>query len=173
MRYLSLFLQGHTTPIVCIDLLHPDRQTLVDGIYYAEKFELAGYESNYKNIYNAKFKRTQPTSDPASSEQIAFWDVPKKLSAQEVITRIEGLQKRGKDKQARKMNPNSLANLKPAQPFTAETRPRKLRMLTDEQLDRAEELHANGCSWRKVGDLLGCNFQTVRSSLRRRVKELS
>jgi DNA invertase Pin-like site-specific DNA recombinase len=80
---------------------------------------------------------------------------------------LAGLQQRGKDKMKRKMNPKSLANLKPAKPFTTHDHPSKPRKLTDEQVAKAQELRSNGCSWRKVGDLLECNFQTVRSSLRR------
>lgn len=166
MRYLTIYLQ--TSPIVCVDLHKPERIDIIDGIYYADKFDLEGFQSNYKNIYKAKFKRTAESSDPVTSRQIVWWDIPKRLSTQEVIAILEELLQRGRDKKKRKMNPNSLANLKPAKPFTSESRPSKPRILTDEQLDKALELRGSGCSWRKVGDILECNYQTVRSSLRRR-----
>lgn len=166
MRYLSLYLQA--SPVVCIDLKRPRRVDIVDGIYYAEKFHLEGFQSNYKNVYKTEFKRTAETNDPVTSQQIVLWDIPKRLSNKEVMTLLEDLLRRGKDKKKRKMNPNSLANLKPAKPFTSVDRPSKQRLLSDDQLDKAVELRENGCSWRIVGDLLGCNYQTVRSSLRRR-----
>lgn len=166
MRYLTIYLQ--TSPIVCVDLHKPKRIDIIDGIYYADKFDLEGFQSNYKNIYKAKFKRTAESSDPVTSRQIVWWDIPKRLSTQEVIAMLEALLQRGRDKKKRKMNPNSLANLKPAKPFTSASRPSKPRILTDEQLDKALELRGSGCSWRKVGDILKCNYQTVRSSLRRR-----
>jgi DNA-binding NarL/FixJ family response regulator len=97
-----------------------------------------------------------------------WWDIPKRLSTEEVISMLEALLQRGRDKKKRKMNPNSLANLRPTKPFTPGHSPSKPRKLTDEQLNEAIELRANGCSWRKVGDILKCNHQTVRSSLRRR-----
>ena len=166
MRYVTLYFC--TSPIVCIDLHKPNRIDIIDGIYYADKFELEGFQSNYKNIYKAKFKRTAESSDPVTSRQIVWWDIPKRLSTEAVISILEPLLQRGRDKKKRKMNPKSLANLRPAKPFTSEQRPSKARKLTDEQLDEAIELRANGCSWRKVGDILKCNYQTVRSSLRRR-----
>lgn len=166
MRYLTLY--SSTSTIVCIDLHKPKRMDIIDGIYYADKFDLEGFQSNYKNIYKAKFNRTAESSDPVTSRQIVWWDPPKKLSSTEVVAMLEALLQRGRDKKKRKMNPNSLANLKPAKPFTSENRPSKSRMLTDEQLDKAIELRGSGCSWRKVGDILKCNHQTVRSSLRRR-----
>lgn len=166
MRYLTLY--SGNSPIICIDLHKPKRINIIDGIYYADKFDLEGFQSNYKNIYKAKFKRTAESSDPVTSRQIVWWDLPKRLSTEEVISMLEALLQRGRDKKKRKMNPKSLANLRPAKPFTSEQRPSKPRKLTNEQLDKALELRANGCSWRKVGDLLKCNYQTVRSSLRRR-----
>jgi len=166
MRYLTLY--SNQSPIVCVDLHKPEWIDIIDGIYYADKFELEGYQSNYKNIYKAKFKRTAESNDPVTSRQIVWWDIPKPLSTPEVVAMLEGLLQRGRDKKKRTMNPNSLANLKPAKPFTAENRPSKQRLLTDEQLEKAIELRGSGCSWRKVGDILKCNYQTVRSSLRRR-----
>ena len=169
MRYLTLY--SNQSPIVYVDLHKPKRIDIIDGIYYADKFDLEGFQSNYKNIYKAKFKRTAESSDPVTSRQIVKWDLPKKLSSTEVIAMLEALLQRGRDNKKRKMNPTSLANLKPAKPFSSEHRPSKPRKLTDEQLTKAIELRGNDCSWRKVGDILKCNYQTVRSSLRRREEQ--
>lgn len=166
MRYLTMYCE--TTPVVCIDLQKPDLIEIHDALDYAKHFGLGAFQSNYKNIFKAEFKRTAETNDPITSRQIVWWDIPKRLGSQEVIAMLGDLLRRGKDKKKRKMNPNSLANLKPAKPFTAEHRPSKQRLLTDEQLEKAIELRDSGCSWRKVGDILKCNYQTVRSSLRRR-----
>jgi hypothetical protein len=166
MRYVSLY--SGTSTIVCIDLHKPKQIDIIDGIYYADKFDLEGFQSNYKNIYQAKFKRTAESSDPVTSRQIVWWDIPKRLSTEEVISMLEALLQRGRDKKKRKMNPKSLANLKPAKPFSSHDRPSKPSLLSDDQLDKAIELRKNGCSWRNVGDILECNYQTVRSSLRRR-----
>ena len=165
MRYISIYL--NETPIVCIDLHKPIRADIIDAIYYAEKFKLDGFISNYKNIFKAKFDRTADSNDNVTSRQIKLHDIPKRLNNSELIAMLEGLQQRGKDKGKRKMNPKSLANLKPAKAFTHAYHPTKPRKLTDQQVEKAKELRSNGCSWRKVGDLLECNFQTVRSSLRR------
>jgi hypothetical protein len=165
MRYLTLY--PHPSIVVCIDLHKPNRIEVIDGIYYAEKFDLTGYLSNSKKA----FKRTASSTIPLTSRQIAISDFPKKLSSKQVIELLEGLQKRGKDVHKRKMHPNSLANLKPGQRFTAEDHPVKQRKLSEEQLEKAIDLRRNGCSWRKVGDTLECNFQTVRTSLRRRTSE--
>ena len=165
MRYLTIY--DKTSPIICIDLHKPQRKDIIDGIYYADKFDTDWFQSNYKNIYTAQFKRTAESSNTVTSQQIAWWDVPKRLSTQEVLILLESLLQRGRDKKKRKMNPSSLANLRPPKPFAANSRPSKPRKLTDAQLDKALELRSNGCSWRMVGDLMKCNFQTVRSSLRR------
>jgi len=165
MRYLTIY--DKTSPIICIDLHKPKRKDIIDSIYYSDKYDLDGFQSNYKNIYTAQFKRTAESSDAVTSQQIAWWDVPKRLSTQEVLILLESLLQRGQDKKKRKMNPTSLANLRPPKPFTSKSRPSKPRKLTDEQLDRALELRSHGCSWRMVGELMKCNFQTVRSSLRR------
>ncbi len=165
MRYLTLYFQS--SPIVCIDLRNPKRIDLIDGIYYAEKFNLDGHISNYKNIFKAKFRRTAESNDAVTSRQIVWQDLPKRISSKEVISLIESLMKRGKDLRKRNIHPNSLANLRPSRPFTSEHRPQKALKLSIDQLEKAKELRENGCSWRKVGDILGCNCQTVRSSLRR------
>lgn len=166
MRYLTMYRE--TTPVVCIDLQKPDQIEIHDALDYAKHFGLCAFQSNYKNIFKAEFKRTAETNDPVTSRQIVWWDIPKRLGSKEVIAMLGDLLRRGKDKKKRKMNPNSLANLKPAKPFTAAHRPSKQRLLTDEQLEKAIELRGSGCSWRTVGDILKCNYQTVRSSLRRR-----
>lgn len=166
MRYLSIFIsQQPSKPIVVIDLLRPDRLSLIDGAYYADFHESWGYISNYRNILKAPFDRRADTGE------IKAHDIPQRLNGTDLLARIEGLKQRGSDRCKRNMHPNSLANLRPAKRFSERHSPRKPRKLTDEQLDKAQELRRNGCSWRTVGDLLRCNAQTVRSSLRRRIEE--
>ena len=165
MRFLTLYINN--SPIVCVDLHKPQNIDIIDGIYYADKYDLEGFQSNYKNIFTANFKRTADSHDPVTSNKIVWSDIPKRFSPQEVITMLESLLQRGKDKSKRKMNPKCLANLQPSKPWTVQNHPSKPRKLTDEQLNKAIELRNSGCSWRAVGDILKCNFQTVRSGLRR------
>ncbi|GEM_PF-2162944 len=167
MKYLTLYID--TKPVVCIDTSRPTTEKIRDALYYAEKYNSMASLSNYKNIYTAKFRRTAESFDSVTSRQIVFWDIPKMINGVKLIEFLQSLKGRScKDK--RKMNPKSLENLKPARRFTPDDHPTKPRLLTEEQLDKAEELRKNGCSWKRVGDLLNCNCQTVRSSLRRRLE---
>ena len=75
---------------------------------------------------------------------------------------LEGLLTRGKDKQPRQMHPHSLANLRPAPRFSRANRPCKKRKLTNEQLDEAIKLRADGFAWRMLGDRYGVNHDTLR-----------
>lgn len=166
MRYLSLYL--NTKRLVCIDLHKPDRADVIDAIYYAERSDTYAIESNHKNVFTANFPRTAENQDPAKSRLIVWWEVPRRIGREQLLPMLEEMLKRGKDKRTRKMNPRSLANLRPSRPFSTDYRPTKPRKLTEAQLDQALELRSNGCSWPQVGDILRCNYQTVRSSLRRR-----
>lgn len=169
MRYLSLYL--NTKRLVCIDLHKPNRADVIDAIYYAERPDTDAFESNHKNVFTANFPRTAENKDPAKSRLIVWWEVPRRIGREQLIPMLEAMLKRGKDQRKRKMSSRSLANLRPMRPFSTDYRPTKARKLTDAQLDKALELRSNGCSWPQVGDILGCNHQTVRSSLRRRGQE--
>ena len=166
MRYFSIYRDFKL--LLCIDLYKPDRLDVIDAIYFIETYDLDGFRSNYKNIMTAEFKRTGDHPDRLKSRLIYLSDVPQRLSPTDAIALLEGLLQRGKDKKKRQMHPNSLRNLQPTAKFTRESRPAKPRLLDEQQLSKALELRDNGCSWRKVGDLLKCNVSTVRTALRRR-----
>jgi len=79
---------------------------------------------------------------------------------------LEGVLTRGKDKQPRKMHPNSLANLRAAPRFSRANRPCKKRKLSDKQLDEAMKLRGDGFAWRILGDRYGVSHDTLRLAVR-------
>lgn len=172
MRYLSIYLQSTTKPALVIDLHKPDRPTIRDAIYLADFHDAVGYKSNFKDIFTANFPRTAETSDPQKSRTIKLIEVPQKFVSEDLIDLLESLLCRGKDKVKRQMSSKSLANLKPAKPFTKNNHPTKPRRLNDLQVQKAAELRAQGCSWKVIGDRLSCPSQTVRSSLKRLWSEM-
>ena len=167
MRNLSIYLPNSTKPALVIDLHKPDRPTTRDAIYLADFHDAVGYKSNFKDIFTVNFPRTADTSDSQTSRMIQLSEVPKKFSGEELLDLLESLLVRGKDKVKRQMNSKSLANLKPAKPFTKDNHPTKPRRLNDLQVQKATELRAQGCSWKVIGDRLCCPSQTVRSTLNR------
>jgi hypothetical protein len=163
MRYLSVFIPLQPTkPIAVVNLNMPDRISLIDAICYTDFHYGHAYLSNYKNIFTAKFDRRADTGE------IKLYDIPKRLEREELLTILEGLLTRGKDKQPRKMHPNSLANLCPAPRFSRANRPCKKRRLTDEQLDEAIKLREDGFAWRALGDRYGVSHDTLRLAVRNR-----
>ena len=167
MRNLSIYLPNSTKPALVIDLHKPDRLTIIDAIYLSDFHDAVGYKSNFKDIFTANFPRTAETTDPQTSRTIKLSEVPQKYSSAALIDLLESLLVRGKDKVKRQMNSKSLANLKPAKPFTKNSHPTKPRRLDDLQVQKAAELRAQGCSWKVIGDRLCCPSQTVRSTLKR------
>jgi hypothetical protein len=159
MKFITLCLNQKR--LLCIDTQNPDKLTLIDAQYYADKYDLNAYASNYKDIFTAKFKRTA-----GQDSQIYLNDAPVRLSKSDLVAALERLAE--KTTKVRKMNPKSLSNIVTAPRFTKECHPVKARLLSSEQLDRAALLRANGCTWRAIGKLIGCNFETVRSGLKRR-----
>ena len=163
MRYLSVFIPLQPTkPIAVVDLNKPDRISVIDAIYYTDFHCGHAYVSNYKNILTAKFDRRADTGE------IKLYDIPKRLEGEELLTMLEGLLTRGKDKQPRKMHPNSLANLCPAPRFSRANRPCKKRKLSDKQLDEAIKLREDGFAWRMLGDRYGVSHDTLRLAVRNR-----
>ena len=163
MRYLSVFIPMQPTkPIIVVDLNKPDRISVVDAIYYAYCHGAHAYLSNYKQLLNSTFDRRADTGE------IKLSDIPKRIEGEELLTMLEGLLTRGKDKQPRQMHPNSLANLCPAPRFSRANRPCKKRKLTDEQLDEAIKLREAGCAWRMLGDRYGVSHDTLRLAVRNR-----
>jgi aldehyde:ferredoxin oxidoreductase len=111
MRYLSVFISKQPTkPIVVVDLNKPERISVIDAIYYCDFHGGHAYISNYKNIFTAKFDRRADTGE------IKLYDIPKRIEEEELLALLEELLTRGKDKQPRRMHPNSLANLRPESP---------------------------------------------------------
>lgn len=165
MRYLSI-ISPQLIQLAVVDLKNPDRLDIIDAIYYAEKFNCTGLISNYKKPLNAPFKRN------LKHGEINLSDLPKRLDTKRVIEMLEGLLKRGKDIAAREMNPVSLANLKPARPFSKDHQPVRVPTCTPSMLARARQLRADGCSWRGIGDILGVKAATIRMALLRSDKVL-
>jgi hypothetical protein len=169
MRYLSLFpFPSDPSDELVIDLHKPDK---ADVSYAIELLSLSvdhAYQSHFKSLLKAKFPRTSDHPYPRKSHLIKTEFVPKRLTADEAICLLKNLQRRGKDKVKRKIHPNSLCNLRPAARFTSQTRPTKPCLLSEQQVVQAMQLRINGCSWRTVGDHLGVNAETVRSTLRRK-----
>ena len=164
MRYLSVFIPMQPTkPIIVVDLNKPDRISVVDAIYYADCHGAHAYLSNYKQLLNSTFDRR------ADIGEIKLSDIPKRIEGEELLTMLEGLLTRGKDKQPRQMHPNSLANLCPAPRFSRANRPCKQRKLSDKQLDEAIKLREAGFPWRMLGDRYGVSHDTLRLAVRNRV----
>jgi hypothetical protein len=174
MRYLSLF-PFPTDPSVelVIDLNKPCKDDVLYAIDLLRHSDSHAYRSNFKSLLKAKFSRTADYADARKSRLIKPEFVPKLLKADEAITLLEGLLCRGRDKTKRQVHPNSLCNLRPAARFTSQNRPTKPCLMSDQQVQKAVELRDNGCSWRTIGDSLGVNSETVRSTLRRRGSQAS
>jgi hypothetical protein len=145
-----------------VDLNKPDRLSIIDAIHYCDCHGGHAYKSNYKNIFTAAFDRRADTGE------IKLYDIPKRIEGEELLTMLEGLQTRGKDKQPRQMHPNSLGNLCTAPRFTSANRPCKKRKLTEAQLDEAIKLRESGFAWRMLGDRYGVSHDTLRLAVRNR-----
>ncbi len=91
--YLYSFQLQPTKPIAVVDLNKPDRVSVIDAIYYTDCHYGHAYLSNYKNIFTAKFDRRADTGE------IKLYDIPKRIEGEELLTMLEGLLTRGKDKQ--------------------------------------------------------------------------
>jgi hypothetical protein len=155
MRYLTLYTPAQRRLLV-IDLSKPSREALIDGLYYTDKFDCFGYVSNHKHPLKAKYRRTQ-------EGEIHYLDIPTRLDKLALMERLTAMRVRGEDKSPRKMHPNSLANLRPARPFTPTDRPNKPRKVTPQIREQVIQLREDGYSWRVIGDKVGLNVSTVRS----------
>jgi hypothetical protein len=160
MQYLIFFpFPSQPETQFVIDLKRRNAVQVRDAIYYIDKFDLHCYLSNFKSLHRAYQRNAQG--------EIKQTDMPKRIKPQEAIQMLEALQGRGRDKQPRKMHPNSLFNLKPALPFTRGTAPKKPTMISDIEVSKAKELKANGASWAAIGDTLGKKKEAIRSAVRR------
>ena len=163
MRYLSVFISKQPTkPIAVVDLNKPERVSVIDAIYYCDFHGGHAYLSNYRNIFTAKFDRRTDTGE------IKLYDIPKRIEEEELLALLEGLLVRGKDKQPRRMHPNSLANLNSSEPSTCKNYRHKQCKLTAQQVQEAALLKTQGLSWRMLGDRFGVKADTVRKSVKNR-----
>ena len=158
MRYLTLVGQH---PTICIDQHNIDRASVLDAMYYADKFGSTALLSNYKNPYSAKWRRREDTGE------ILLSDIPKRLAGDDLMFELESMLRRGKDTKPRNMHPHSLANLRPRKPFSSSDRPQKPPKITKDQLLQAKLLREAGLSWRAAGDRLSVKHESLRSALRR------
>ena len=161
---LSICLHSNaaTKPIAVVDLNKPDRISVIDAIYYTDFHSGHAYVSNYKSVLTAQFDRRADTGE------IKLSDIPKRIEGEELLTILEGLLTRGKDKKPRQMHPHSLANLRPAPRFSRANRPCKKRKLSDEQIDEAIKLREAGFAWRMLGDRYGVSHDTLMLAVRTR-----
>lgn len=165
MRYLSI-ISPQLKQLAVVDLKKPEKLDVIDGIYYVDKFNCIGLISNYKRPLNEPFKRNLTTGE------IKLSDLPKRLNTKQVIELLESLLRRGPDKQARRISPKSLANLKPSRPFTKDNQPVRVPTCSPMMLARARQLRSDGCSWRGIGDILGVKAATIRMAMLRSDKVL-
>lgn len=170
MRYLSLFpFPSDPSDELVIDLNKPSKDDVQYAIDLLRHRVTHAYRSNFKSLLKAKFPRTGDNAEqPSKRHLIKAEFAPKRLSAIEAITLLQNLQGRGKDRVKRSIHPNSICNLRPATRFTPQNRPTKPCLMSEQQVIKAQELRGHGCSWRVIGDSLGVNFETVRSTLRRK-----
>jgi hypothetical protein len=134
---------------------------LSEAIYLAEKYACIGIISNYANPMTAKFDRYEVSGN------IKGYDIPERLSTDELIDKLTSLQVRGRDKQPRYMSYNSLKNLRPAARFKAGHKHHRKSAVPTESVIKAIELRDQAVPWRVIGDCLGFNFETVRSAVRK------
>lgn len=152
-----------------IDLSKPRIKNIVEIIDDVQYFDAIGIQSNYKNPFKANFIRNAENSaDRLSSGSIKSYDRPIRFSNKELLEFLEPRKGRGKDNRPRKIHQNSLNNLKKNPDWTCESRPTKPKKISDELVDEAIQLKSQGMSWRKIGDKLQLNFQSVRTAINRR-----
>lgn len=161
MRYLSIYLPIHARPLIVIDTKLVNRELVREALYLADSYGGTGYLSNYKRLDAASFDRRLDTGE------IKLTDVPERLNGDTLISFLEKLSHRGKDRAKRQMNPRSLANLRTGAAWNSTTRPVKPKTVSPEQIEHAQRLRNQGCSWRSVGDHIGVDHETLRSSIRR------
>jgi hypothetical protein len=169
LPYLCIF-----TPAPSLELLHSidfgkgkirNVEEIIDDVKY---FKAIGIRSNYKNPFKAEFKRNDENSyDPLSSRAIKSYDRPIRYSNQELLDLLEPYKQRGRDRKKRKIHQNSLNNLRKAPNWAADSRPSKPKRITEEIIKQAIALKQTGMSWRKIGDKLETNFQSIRTAINR------
>jgi hypothetical protein len=162
MKYLTAIHPVWLEPIATVRLnSRTDKTKLSEAIYLAEKYECIGIISNYANPMTAKFDRYEVSGN------IKGYDIPERLSTDELIDKLTSLQVRGRDKKHRYMNYNSLKNLRPAARFKPGHEHYRQSAVPAESVLKAIELRDQTMPWRAIGDCLGLNFETLRSAVRK------
>lgn len=161
LPYLFIF-DKNLNKLHLVNINNPQNiSSVIDNVIY---FQAVGLQSNYKNPFQAEFKRTRSSGSEKSSRLITKEDQPLRLNTEELVEVLKNLQVRGKDKVKRKINPNSLNNLKPAKRFSSEYQVAKPRLLNQEQLSFVEQLRQRNISFNQIGDELGIASQKIRNA---------
>jgi hypothetical protein len=154
---------------ICLIDLRRKFAKLNAAIEAVQQFNAIGIRSNYKNPFEAQFLRNGDIwGDKANSGAIKTSDLPIRYSTAELLDLLQTLSTRGKDKSKRKVHQNSLNNLKKHPNWSSALKPTKPKKISDELVDEAIQLKSQGMSWRKIGDRLQLNFQSVRTAINRR-----
>lgn len=138
-----------------------DLSLVIQDVLY---FGAIGIQSNYKNPLDAKFKRTKDTRNEATSRLIVKDDLPKRFNTDELVAFLQSLQKRGKDKKKRVLNPKSLLNLRPAKRFSKDYHFTKKSLLNESQLSYVEQLREKNIPYREISEELGLPVEKVRNA---------
>jgi hypothetical protein len=138
-----------------------DLTSVINDVVY---FDAIGIQSNYKNPLDARFKRTKDTRSEETSRLIVKDDLPKKFNTLDLVAFLQSLQKRGKDKKKRAINPKSLLNLRPAKKFTKDYNFKKQSFLSESQMSFVEQLRERDTPYRQISEELGLPVNKVKNA---------
>lgn len=169
MKLPYLYICDKNLEFICLIDLRRKFAKLNAAIEAVQQFNAIGIRSNYKNPFEAQFLRNGDIwGDKVNSGAIKTSDLPIRYSTEELLDLLQALSTRGKDRNKRKVHQNSLNNLKKRPNWSSELRPTKPKKISEELIDTAIQLKSQGMSWRKIGDKLQLNFQSVRTAIHRR-----
>jgi hypothetical protein len=168
-KFQWLYICDKNLEFICLINLNKKFPKLKAAIEAIKQFQGIGIQSNYKNPFNACFARNgEIYGDKLNSGAIKNFDIPIRYSTEELIIFLERIQTRGKDRNKRKIHQKSLNNLRKAPNWSANSRPNKPKKISEEMIDQAINLKKSGMSWRKIGDKLETNFQSIRTAINRK-----
>jgi hypothetical protein len=157
--YLSLIHPNWLKVLIAIKLENPiNRKRLSEALYLAEKYQCIGVISNYRNPMSAKFDRYE------SSGLIKPADLPTRLEPEALLEKLDELHNQKHFVKPRRMNPNSIRNLRPAPPFKKGHVHRKRSKVSPEAVVKAIKLREEGVPWRLIADTYALNHETLRSA---------
>ena len=169
MKLPYLYVCDKNLEFICLIDLRRKFIRLDAAIEAIQQFQAIGIRSNYKNPFEAQFLRNGDIwGDKINSGAIKTIDIPIRYSNHDLLEFLRSLSSRGQDKKKREIHQNSLNNLKKSPNWTSETKPSKSKKISDQLVDKAIQLKSQGMSWRKIGDKLQLNFQSVRTAINRR-----